>query len=137
MTPDTLKTIIEDAWEDRGAVTAETHGTVRDAVERALAGLDRGEFRVAEKNGGPWHVNQCQAEVDAAIKGMPKTEGVDGMTIGFKDMVDMDGAERKSEAGYLVVWRRGDKLIGFVYRSKMKIDFAKLVDLAKLVDAGL
>jgi 2,3,4,5-tetrahydropyridine-2-carboxylate N-succinyltransferase len=58
MTPDTLQTIIEDAWEDRAAVTAETRGGVRDAVERALDGLDRGEFRVAEKNGGPWHVNQ-------------------------------------------------------------------------------
>ena len=53
MTPDTLQTIIEDAWEDRAAVTAETRGGVRDAVERALDGLDRGEFRVAEKNGGP------------------------------------------------------------------------------------
>jgi 2,3,4,5-tetrahydropyridine-2-carboxylate N-succinyltransferase len=58
MTPDKLKTIIEDAWDHRGELTAESHGAFRDAVERALAGLDCGELRVAEKNGGSWHVNQ-------------------------------------------------------------------------------
>ena len=58
MTPEKLQTTIEDAWEDRGTISAETRGDVRDAVERALDGLDCGEFRVAEKNGGRWHVNQ-------------------------------------------------------------------------------
>lgn len=79
----------------------------------------------------------AQAEVDAAIKGMPRTEAIDGLTVGFKDMVDLDGAQRSSESGYLVVWRRGDKLIGFVYRSKMKIDFAKLVDLVGRINKAV
>jgi len=58
MTPEKLQTIIENAWEDRGAVSTETRGDIRDAVERALDGLDRGAFRVAEKDGDGWHVNQ-------------------------------------------------------------------------------
>ncbi len=58
MTPEKLQTIIENAWEDRGAVNTETRGDIRDAVDRALDGLDRGEFRVAEKDGNGWHVNQ-------------------------------------------------------------------------------
>jgi hypothetical protein len=79
----------------------------------------------------------AQAQVDKVIADMPKTEAVDGLTIGFKDLVDLEGTQRTSDSGYLVVWRRGDKLIGFVYRSKMKVDFAKLGELASKVNAGL
>ncbi len=58
MTPDQLQAIIDGAWEDRGAVTFETGGEIRAAVEQALDGLDRGAFRVAEKLDGTWQVNQ-------------------------------------------------------------------------------
>lgn len=56
--PDTLKNIIETAWEDRSSLTPDTTGEVRDAVEQALSGLDNGRFRVAEKSEGVWQVNQ-------------------------------------------------------------------------------
>ncbi len=62
MTADSLQSAIEAAWEDREAITPETGGVVRDAVEAALNGLDAGEFRVAEPRATPgaggWHVNQ-------------------------------------------------------------------------------
>ncbi len=62
MTADSLQSAIEAAWEDREAITPETGGEVRDAVEAALNGLDAGEFRVAEPRAasgdGGWHVNQ-------------------------------------------------------------------------------
>ncbi len=58
MTPDKLQAVIDGAWEDRGAVTFETGGEIRVAVEQALDGLDRGAFRVAEKLDGTWQVNQ-------------------------------------------------------------------------------
>ena len=58
MTPDKLQAVIDGAWEDRGAVTFETGGEIRAAVEQALDGLDRGAFRVAEKLDGTWQVNQ-------------------------------------------------------------------------------
>ncbi|MGX7704002.1 2,3,4,5-tetrahydropyridine-2,6-dicarboxylate N-succinyltransferase [Methylobacterium sp. Gmos1] len=54
-----LARTIEAAWEDRASVGADTRGPVREAVEAALALLDSGEARVAEKSGGAdWHVNQ-------------------------------------------------------------------------------
>ncbi|SFU98776.1 2,3,4,5-tetrahydropyridine-2-carboxylate N-succinyltransferase [Methylobacterium sp. 174MFSha1.1] len=54
-----LARTIEAAWEDRATVGADTSGPVREAVEAALALLDSGEARVAEKSGNQdWVVNQ-------------------------------------------------------------------------------
>src|SRR4051812_18621232 len=53
-----IETIIEQAWEQRDEITPGTGGEVRSAVERALAMLDRGEARVAEKKDGEWATNQ-------------------------------------------------------------------------------
>ena len=59
MTDTTLISTIENAWDNRDAVTAETTGEVRDAVEHAIGLLDSGEARVAERQGnGDWQVNQ-------------------------------------------------------------------------------
>ena len=49
---------INAAWEAREKVTANTEGPVRDAVDAALAALDAGEARVAEKIDGEWRVHQ-------------------------------------------------------------------------------
>ena len=62
MTDTALQKTIDDAWEARDDVKAETKGEVRDAVDTALQLLDSGQQRVAEKsndgaNSG-WHVNQ-------------------------------------------------------------------------------
>lgn len=53
-----LSTIIDAAWDARDTVNSTTRGEVYDAVEAALAGLDDGSFRVAEKRDGEWQVNQ-------------------------------------------------------------------------------
>lgn len=53
-----LAAVIDAAWERREALAAETHTPVRDAVAQALAMLDAGEARVAEKVDGAWRVNQ-------------------------------------------------------------------------------
>ena len=55
---DQLQTLIEAAFETRDAINAGTRGEIRDAVDNALALLDRGELRVAEKRDGEWIVNQ-------------------------------------------------------------------------------
>ena len=54
-----LQAVIEAAWEGREAINTATKGEARDAVMTALDGLDRGQFRVAEKiESGGWRVNQ-------------------------------------------------------------------------------
>ena len=58
MQTEQLKGIIEGAWEARDSVNLKTGGEIREAVETALAGLDDGTFRVAEKSAGGWQVHQ-------------------------------------------------------------------------------
>jgi 2,3,4,5-tetrahydropyridine-2-carboxylate N-succinyltransferase len=53
-----IEETIEQGWEQRDEITPATGGEVRSAVERALAMLDRGEARVAEKKNGEWATNQ-------------------------------------------------------------------------------
>ena len=53
-----LKISIEAAWEARDGISPATKGEVRDAVTEALALLDAGKARVAEKVGAAWQVNQ-------------------------------------------------------------------------------
>lgn len=54
-----LESVIEAAWEDRAAVSASTHGEVRDAVESALELLDAGQARVASRGAdGVWTTHQ-------------------------------------------------------------------------------
>jgi 2,3,4,5-tetrahydropyridine-2-carboxylate N-succinyltransferase len=55
---DQIARIIDSAWEDRNAISTSTAGEIRDAVEAALAGLDDGSLRVAEKIEGSWQVHQ-------------------------------------------------------------------------------
>jgi 2,3,4,5-tetrahydropyridine-2-carboxylate N-succinyltransferase len=53
-----LQSAIDAAWEKRDGITSATKGEVRDAIEKAIAGLDDGTFRTAEKVGDEWMVNQ-------------------------------------------------------------------------------
>lgn len=52
-----LRTTVEAAFEDRANISTATQGAVRSAVETALALLDKGAARVAEKIDGDWVVN--------------------------------------------------------------------------------
>jgi len=58
MSTSELQATIDAAWEARDTIGPGTKGTVRDAVEAALAELDAGRLRVAEKSGGGWVVHQ-------------------------------------------------------------------------------
>ena len=53
-----LASTIDAAWENRASVGITTKGEIREAVETAIDLLDRGEARVAEKQGGEWQVHQ-------------------------------------------------------------------------------
>ncbi|MEY2757418.1 MAG: 2,3,4,5-tetrahydropyridine-2-carboxylate N-succinyltransferase [Pseudomonadota bacterium] len=54
-----LEKTIDAAWDARASLSASTTGAVRDAVNAALAQLDSGALRVAEKSAsGAWVVNQ-------------------------------------------------------------------------------
>lgn len=54
-----LQNIIEQAFENRAEITPRSVDThVKEAVNEVIALLDKGELRVAEKEGSEWTVNQ-------------------------------------------------------------------------------
>ncbi|MFS0738228.1 2,3,4,5-tetrahydropyridine-2,6-dicarboxylate N-succinyltransferase [Sphingomonas sp. 1P06PA] len=53
-----LAATIDAAWDARDTLNFSTTGAVRDAVDEALAALDSGRARVAEKVDGGWVVHQ-------------------------------------------------------------------------------
>jgi 2,3,4,5-tetrahydropyridine-2-carboxylate N-succinyltransferase len=55
---DQLQAVIDRAWQDRDKIGPETRGEVRQAVDAAIASLDRGDARIAAKTGDSWTVNQ-------------------------------------------------------------------------------
>ena len=53
-----IQETIEEAWDSRERISYETKGEVRSAVDEALALLDAGTVRVAEKLDSEWVVHQ-------------------------------------------------------------------------------
>jgi 2,3,4,5-tetrahydropyridine-2-carboxylate N-succinyltransferase len=54
-----IQKIIEDGFDNRTQINPHTSGELREAVNTALAGLDNGSLRVAEKQAsGEWVVHQ-------------------------------------------------------------------------------
>ena len=53
-----LQAVIERAWDEREAIGPGTKGEARQAVDAALAALDTGEARIADKQGAEWAVHQ-------------------------------------------------------------------------------
>ncbi|CAN5152852.1 2,3,4,5-tetrahydropyridine-2,6-dicarboxylate N-succinyltransferase [soil metagenome] len=53
-----LQATIDDAYEARDTISPKTTGGLREAVDEALALLDHGALRVAEKQNGQWTVHQ-------------------------------------------------------------------------------
>ena len=59
MNNDTLSSVIDQAWEDRAALSPQsTPDAVRQAVAQVLTALDSGALRVADKSSGSWVVHQ-------------------------------------------------------------------------------
>ena len=52
-----LKNIIENAWDNVTNLTPKDKD-ISEAVKEVIRKLDNGEFRIAEKNGNEWIVNQ-------------------------------------------------------------------------------
>ncbi|MBY0445800.1 MAG: 2,3,4,5-tetrahydropyridine-2,6-dicarboxylate N-succinyltransferase, partial [Burkholderiales bacterium] len=53
-----LQQIIETAFENRTEITpANVPSELRDTINSVILGLDKGEYRVAEKIDGQWHTH--------------------------------------------------------------------------------
>ena len=106
---DQLAATIDQAWDVRDTIGADTAGVVRDAVNTALDQLDSGKARVAEKVDGLWRVNQWlkkavllsfrlnpMAEIPGGPGGAPWWDKVDSKFLGWD-------AARFADAGFRAV----------------------------------
>lgn len=139
-----LTAIIDAAWDARDAISNATQGEVRDAVQTALAGLDDGSLRVAEKLDGSWQVNQWLKKavllsfrlndnvvVDGGAAGAPAYDKVPSKFAGW-------GENRFRDAGFRVVpgavARRGSFIGKNVVLMPSFVNIGARVDEGTMVD---
>jgi 2,3,4,5-tetrahydropyridine-2,6-dicarboxylate N-succinyltransferase len=141
---DQLSATIDAAWDARDGINSATRGEVRDAVQTALAGLDDGSFRVAEKCDGEWLVNQWLKKavllsfrlndnvvVDGGASGAPAYDKVPSKFAGW-------GENRFREAGFRVVpgavARHGSHIAKNVVLMPSFVNIGARVDEGSMVD---
>lgn len=85
-----LKTIIEDAFEQRASITADTvDSAIKNAVMDAIAMLNSGEARVAEKIAGEWVVHQWLKKAVLLYFRINDNQIIDGAESKFFDKVPL------------------------------------------------
>jgi 2,3,4,5-tetrahydropyridine-2-carboxylate N-succinyltransferase len=144
-----LEIAIDAAWEARDGINSATKGTVRDAVEAAIAGLDDGTYRTAEKLGGEWVVNQWLKKAvllsfrlydSVPMDGGASFPGLGGAP--WYDKVPLKtagwGANRFAKAGFRAVpgsvIRRGSYVAPSVVVMPSFINLGAYVDTGTMVD---
>ena len=125
-----MKEIIEEAWETRANLKPTK--ALRDAVEEALAGLDCGKLRVAEKRGGEWITHQWLKKAVLLSFRLQDNRVIDGK---YYDKVDSKFESFNfQDAGFRVVppaaVRRG------AYIAKNVILMPSFVNIGAYVDEG-
>ena len=101
-----LAPVIDAAWEKRDTITPATKGEIRDAVEAAMEGLDRGTYRVAAPEAGQWTTHQWLKKALLLYFRLRDSEPMEAGCRAY-DKVALKfegwGANRFREAGFRVV----------------------------------
>ncbi len=134
--------IIEQAWDNRADLQPDD--ALRNAVNSAIADLDAGKVRIAEKKSGGWEVNQWlkkavllsfRLQPNALIKNAPGESAwwdkVDAKTTGWK-------AEDFTKAGFRAVpgsfARKGSYIAPNVILMPSFVNIGAYVDEGTMVD---
>jgi len=91
-----LETIIEDAFENRSQGFDKRDEVIR-AVDEAIALLDAGQLRVAEKRGSDWHVNQWLKKAVLLSFALSDNKVIESGHSRFYDKVPMKYADYTEE----------------------------------------
>lgn len=137
---DALSRIVDAAWDNRDDINHSTKGEVRDAVNEALAMLDAGTARVAEKSGSGWQVNQWLKKavllsfrlndnivVDGGAAGAPAYDKVPSKFAGWDE-------QRFRAAGFRVVPGAAARAGSFI--GKGVVLMPSFVNIGAYVDEG-
>jgi 2,3,4,5-tetrahydropyridine-2-carboxylate N-succinyltransferase len=140
---DNARTIIEQAWENRAQLNpASAPANVRSAIEHALAGLDAGRLRVAEKASSGWVTHQWLKMAVLLSFRIEDNRVVEGAATRYYDKVPgkFDGWDAKAfaEAGFRVVppamVRRGAHIARNVVLMPSYTNIGAYVDEGTMVD---
>jgi len=138
-----LQNIIEEAFERRADITprnVETH--VREAVEEAIAQLDSGQARVAEKSSGDWVVNEWLKKAVLLSFRINDNEFIKGGFTNYYDKVESKFADYNTkdfrESGVRVVppatARKGSYIAPSVVMMPSYVNIGAYVDSGTMVD---
>lgn len=136
-----LEQIIDKAFDNR-ADGFEDRARVETAVAEAIAMLDSGAARVAEKKDGDWHVNQWLKKAVLLSFGLRENKVIDGGYTRFYDKVAMKyadySAEQFASEGVRVVpdaiARRGAYIAPDVVLMPSYVNIGAYVDNGTMVD---
>lgn len=138
-----LAHIIEQAFEDRAQLSSQNcPQPIRDAVNQALAGLDNGSLRVAEKQGSEWVVNQWLKKAVLLSFKINDNQPIQSGDVQFYDKVDTKfngwSAEQFQSAGVRVVppavARKGSYIAKNVVLMPSYVNIGAYVDEGTMVD---
>ena len=93
-----LQTEIEDAFEQRAEINPQNASPeIRRAVKAALASLDNGSLRVAEKSDGRWCVNEWLKKAVLLSFRLEDNRRISGGGTDYFDKIDLKFADRSDE----------------------------------------
>ncbi|TXJ10326.1 MAG: 2,3,4,5-tetrahydropyridine-2,6-dicarboxylate N-succinyltransferase [Acinetobacter sp.] len=138
-----LAQIIEQAFENRAELSSSNcPQEIRDAVQQALAGLDNGTLRVAEKQNGTWVVNQWLKKAVLLSFKLNDNKPIESCDLQFFDKVETKftgwTAEQFQAAGIRVVppavARKGSFVAKNVVLMPSYVNIGAYVDEGTMVD---
>ena len=138
-----LSAVIDAGWERRAELSPQSaDAELRDAVEEAIAGLDKGRHRVAEKRDGVWTVNQWLKKAVLLSFRIQENRVVDSGHTKFYDKVPLKyagyTAEQFASGGTRVVpdaiVRRGAYVAPDVVLMPSFVNIGAYVDRGTMID---
>jgi len=140
---DNARSTIERAWEDRANLSpAAAPAEVRAAIEHALAGLDSGRLRVAERSPSGWVTHQWLKMAVLLSFRIEENRLIEGASTRYYDKVggkfDRWDAQAFAAAGFRVVppamVRRGAHIARNVVLMPSYVNIGAYVDEGTMVD---
>jgi 2,3,4,5-tetrahydropyridine-2,6-dicarboxylate N-succinyltransferase len=92
-----FKNIINTAWDNRDSINSQSEKSILDAINQTIELVDKGELRVAEKNGDEWVVNQW---VKKAITLSFRTHEMDSLSGPYSSWYDKSHLLKGKTSGW-------------------------------------